>query len=475
MKIVLTTPPVHFEYPGGNYLPPMHLAYIGTSVQDMKEVQISLLDSGGLGLLEDDAVDRIIEADPDVVGLSITSCDVRRSLKLLTLLKAAKPGLTTIIGGHHPTAFDSLFLEHVPQVDLAMRGEVDHSFPELVRRLLKAESIAGAPGLSYRAGGRVVRGIPQVIRDLDSVKFPDRSLLDREKYFLNVLGIDLGAKQAIPITAIITSRGCPHHCTFCSKLTPQHYKYRPRSPENIISEIGLLSTEGYEAVVFTDENVTYDVKRLERMCHLLIDNKLNNMHFMFQGTLHNLSQPILNLMRQAGFDAAIVGVESGSDAQLKRFRKAASSSEIADGVRRARKARMFVHGSFIYGGPGETPEDRRATRDFLKKARPNSCTIYELSVYPGSIIWRKLNGTASPKTLEDTRNRVISSLPGQIDRATIDKEIKSFWKAFARVCFHWKSLANLAALARYNPSIRRILLRYPKVLLQFLSGRQRYR
>ncbi|MCP4575710.1 MAG: B12-binding domain-containing radical SAM protein [Deltaproteobacteria bacterium] len=331
MKLALTSPPAMVNGSKGKYIPPMHLAYIGTSVQNMKDVQVTLIDSGGEGLVIDETVDKILEADPDLIGLSVTSCDVRRSLQLLVLLKAAKPSITIILEGHHPTAFDWLFLEHVPQVDMIMRGEVDLSFPELVRRILKAEPIAGAPGLSYRANGQVIRGVPQVVQDLDAIKFPDRTLFDGRNYFLDVLGVEIDQTQLMSTTAIFTSRGCHHMCTFCSKLTSQHSKIRGRSPENIVKEILQLNTEGYELVIFADENFTYDVNRVKRICELLLNHDLK-MRFVFQGTLHHLSQSMLNLMQRAGFDGVIVGMESGSDAVLKRYKKSVSSRAIAAGI-----------------------------------------------------------------------------------------------------------------------------------------------
>ena len=478
MRVVLATPPRSPQRNTGNYLPPMHLAYIGASVREMEEVQVVLVDAGGEGLLVDDAADRILEADPDLIGLSVTSCDIRRSLQLLVLVKAARPDVTTVLGGQHPTSFDRLFLEHVPQVDMVMRGEVDLSFPELLRRLADNESIADVPGLSYRADGKIIRGRPQVVWDLDAVEFPDRSLYDEKNYFLNVLGIDLGQTQLLRATPIITSRGCPHQCTFCSKLTPRHHKYRARSPENILQEILQLNRENYELIVFTDENFTFDVGRLKRICQLLVRQNLN-MRFIFQGTVHNLSQPTLRLMRSAGFVMAIVGIESGSDSQLKRYRKAASSGAIAAGIGRAKEAGLLVHGSFIYGGPGETAGDRAATRRFIRNVRLHSCTMYELSLYPGTEIWDNLCGNSPPKTLEDTRNRTITSIPHQIDGEAIVVEIKRFWRAFAASWFHYSRLLDLMLLAN-NPLFRLVqnkrgVFSMLWAFLQLLGGRQRYR
>lgn len=231
-------------------------------------------------------------------------------------------------------------------------------------------------------------------------------------------------------------------------------------------------------VVFLDENFTHDVNRVKRICELLLEHNLK-MRFIFQGTLHNLSQSTLDLMHRAGFDGAIAGVESGSDAILKRYKKSASSSAIAAGIKRAKKAHMFVHGSFIYGSPGETPEDREATRRFLKEARPHTCTVYELSLYPNTEIWRNVFGNSPPRTLEDTRNRIISSVPGQTDQSLIDRRMAGFWRAFGASWFHWRRFEDVMSLGLHNPlarwAMRNAIVRLLRAFLQLARGRQRSR
>jgi len=240
-------------------------------------------------------------------------------------------------------------------------------------------------------------------------------------------------------------------------------------------ELWDLYANGYEFVAFIDENFTRDIKRVTEICESIIAQSLH-MRFMFQGTLHNLNQPVLNLMHQAGFDIAAVGVESGSDLQLKRYRKAATRAAIASGVERAKQAQMLVHGSFIAGGPGETEVDAEATRQFVRDVRPHSCTIYELAVYPGTTLWEDRFGSAAARTVNDTRCRMVHTVPGFPDRKSIDNQLKKFWRAYALSWLSWKRIGEIIRLWDKNPTFRLMLSKgfrgLAKVFLQLVQGGQ---
>ena len=285
----------------------------------------------------------------------------------------------------------------------------------------------------------------------------NRGALEFEGYWQNFAG---GLLPEFPrLGAIVSSRGCPHLCTFCSKLTPGSRKYRMRSAENVFREVLELVEDGYETIFFTDENFTHDGNRIRKICEMILAHNLN-VRFLFEGTLHNLSQSVLDLMHRAGFDACIVGVESGSDAQLKRYKKAGHSRAIAAGIKRAKKAHMFVHGFFMCGAPGETAADCKATNEFVRNVRPHSCGMAELLVFPGSTLWDDLVGPISTVgTIEDSRCRNIYTIAGQLSKDLIDARIRDFFKAFARSWLTWRRIPEVVDLLRFNPTIRSIVIK----------------
>jgi anaerobic magnesium-protoporphyrin IX monomethyl ester cyclase len=451
MNIVLATSPSEEDKHGVRSMAPLSLGYLAACVKKLPEVTVRIVDAYGEGLTVNQAYDRVMALSPDLVGVSSTSFCFPSGIRLISRLKSARSDMVTVMGGYHPTMFDRQFLNDVPELDLVLRGEADESFPELCRRLLRSESLAGLPGLSYRANGGVVRGVPQQIEDLDSIPFPARELFTYDGYFHQFGGF---AIPEVPSTAnVASSRGCPYHCTFCPKLFPQ-WHYRMRSAENVFAEILELHRAGFQIAFFQDENFSYDIPRVEKICHLILEHNLK-MRFAFQGTIHHLPESVFQLMHRAGFDALFVGVESGSDAQLRRYGKPATSKSLAEGIRRAKRAHMLVVGFFVYGGPGETDQDFEATEKFIQEIRPHVCGGSALSVQPQAILWDKLIGDAEPRSLEDTHPRQMYTIPGQLDNEVIRRRRRGLRQAFNKSWRHWRRVIDVLDLLKFNLSARR--------------------
>lgn len=468
MNIVLGTSPVMGSLDSVGFVPPLGLMYLAGNVRSLPGVNVRIVDGLSEGLTLEQATDKVVDLSPDIFGLTVWSTTIGRGLKLLRAVKAALPETLTILGGPHATLFDGLLLREVSELDMLFRGEGEHGFRELCQRLAAGQDIAGIPGLSFRSNGRVVRGEPQTIDDLDSLPLPARDVLKYDGYFTNWGGWHIPdfAKSA----TLLTSRGCPYHCTFCARLTPELGKWRPRSTENVFEELRQLSEEGCRTVYVVDENFTVDIARLRQLCEMLLKNNLG-LEFLFEGALHHIDDSTLKLMHKAGFRAVIVGVESGSDAQLKRFNKPARSEEMAAGIRRAKKAHMIVGGFFIVGGPGETDEDAEASLKFLREVRPHVADNTILHVYPGSPLWRKLNSSNEPATLEAAQSRMGYEYPGQVPKETVDRRVKDFRETFGKTWLDWRRIFEVFDLVLHNPTVRSILkvaLRRPGILLQMV-------
>jgi len=450
--------------------PPLGLIYVATAAQKKLGDKIKIVDAFSEGLYAEEAAARVLAHHPDIFGLSVMSTSINRGLKLLKLVKQARPTVTTILGGQHATLFDRLLLREVPEVDLVLRGEGEESFPELCRHL-ESPSLADVPGLSYRNRGEIIQGQPQVIRDLDSLPFPDRNICDFQGYYTGWGYWQIPA--AGQITSMLSSRGCPGHCTFCTRLPPELSRWRPRSPENVLQELRLLSRQGYDLAIFMDENLTVSASRIDHLCRLIIQDKLQ-MRFAFEGFLEHLPDSTLELMRQAGFDLAFVGVESGSDPQRRRYRKPSSAHAVAQGIRRARQHHFLVHAFLLIGGPGETRADLENTRNFLAEAQPHFININAIKVHPGTQLWHELVGLGEPATLKDADSRQIFDFPGQTDQATLDQQAREIYQFFLRRQFRWGTLLEFLRLLRYNSLVRVMIwsaLKKISVLLQLLKLR----
>jgi anaerobic magnesium-protoporphyrin IX monomethyl ester cyclase len=471
MKVVLATPPSEGDTWGIGSFPTLGLLYLAGSVRDLPDVQVTVVDPYAEGLDSVQAARRILSYSPDMFGVTVNSQNIRRAWRLISRIKAERPDVLTIFGGHHATLFDRLVLREISELDLILRGEAEESFRELCRRLLRSEDIASVPGLSYRSGGEPVSGTPQMIEDMDSVPFPDRDTLEYRGYFTRYAGFRL---PKVPMAAtMITSRGCPYACTFCSKTPPMSNRWRPRSARNVLKELLQLSEEGYQLVLFVDENFTRNIARVDELSRLILEHRLQEkMRLGFQGSLHDVPQETLDVLHEAGFDFVFVGVESGSEAQLSRYRKPVDRNGLAEGVRRAKKAHMVVVTSFITGAPGETEEDLRASREFVLQVRPHAADSGPLIIDPGTPLWEEMMGPGEPKTLDDSLSRPIYEFSDQPEKQTIDERIVEFRRAFSKSWLHWRRGFDFYDLLRYNPSVRYVLKMFvkdPAVLLQFFK------
>jgi anaerobic magnesium-protoporphyrin IX monomethyl ester cyclase len=183
MKIVLATPPANGSKCGAGMPPPLGLIYVATAAQKTLGEKIIIVDGYSEGLYAEEAAARVLAHHPDIFGLSVLSTNINRGLKLLKMVKEAQPTVTTVLGGQHATLFDRLLLGEIPEADLVLRGDGEESFPNLCQTLQRNQSLTGLPGLSYRERGKIIQGQPQVIKDLDSLPFPDRTIPDYQGYY----------------------------------------------------------------------------------------------------------------------------------------------------------------------------------------------------------------------------------------------------------------------------------------------------
>jgi anaerobic magnesium-protoporphyrin IX monomethyl ester cyclase len=472
MKIVLATPPADGSKCGLGMPPPLGLIYVATTAQQTLRDKIIIVDAYSEGLHAEEAAARVLAHQPDIFGLSVMSSNINRGLKLLKMVKQARPTVTTVLGGQHATLFDRLILREVPEADLVLRGEGEESFPKLCQTLQGNLTLTGLPGLSYRKRGKIIHGQPQVIQDLDALPFLDRTIPDYQGYYAQWGYWQTGI--GVPVTSILSSRVCPGHCTFCTRIPTELSRWRPRSPENVVRELHQLSREGYQMAVFTDENLTVSTSRMDHLCHLIIRENLR-MRFAFEGFVEHLPDSTMGLMRQAGFDLFFMGVETGSDPQRRRYHKPGSAYAVAQGIQRAKKHHFLVYNWLMIGGPGETRADLDNTKDFLREARPHLINIGNLRVHPGSQLWNDLVGPGEPATLKEADSREISDFPGQADQITLAKQAKEIYGYYLIKYFLRRyALLDLLRLIKHNPLVRRFLkhsLKCFSLILQLLKTR----
>jgi len=215
---------------------------------------------------------------------------------------------------------------------------------------------------------------------------PARDLVDLFRYRLP-LHIEKGKKSA----SVITSRGCPAKCVFCSSKVTMGHQFRPHSSEYVIKEIEhLISRYNVKHIQFVDDTFTISSERIKKICEEIIRRKIDLEWHCF-ARVETVSEELLLLMKQAGCSTILFGIESGDESVLKNIKKGINLKKAEEVHRICRKIGINVLSSFIFGNPGETRETANKTITFALNLKPTFALFYRLVPYPGSQAYEQYN------------------------------------------------------------------------------------
>lgn len=334
----------------------------------------------------------------DVVGVTATTPLIYEAWQ--AALTAKERGAVTILGGTHPTLMPEESLAQ-PQVDMIVRGEGEDTILEIAALLnrvpgqtdgdgqLRFSKIPweGVAGITFRSvEGEVVHTANRPLRrDLDSLPFPAHQIVDISKY-TNMQPLTDGLDPDARAYTIITSRGCPYNCIYCSKAITGR-SWRPRTPENVLAEWRWLVRDlGATEIGVTDDSMTTDLNRAKEICRMLIDERLNTVPWI---TVHGIRAgdtdlELLELMKEAGCKRVGFGVESGNQRILDSIKKKQTIAEVRTAFANARKARLQTMGFFIFGLPGETEQTMEDTINLALELEPDLANFMIAAPYPGT-------------------------------------------------------------------------------------------
>lgn len=408
MRVLLIQPPYDLDDDDERQaMPPLGLAYVAAVLErDGHEVRILDCVAEGFrrlvalpegrrrhGLDGDDLVRTVRDFDPRVVGVScLFSSQSPAAHHVCRLVKSADPDLVTVMGGAHPSVVPEEVLADA-NVDLAAIGEGEMTMLRLVRALETSRyPPADVPGLAYRRNGQVViNAPPEFLQDLDTLPLPARNLLPMERYFKYRSPHGSVVKRH-PCTNIITSRGCPAKCSFCSIHTVWGRRFRYHSAERVLHELEtLIADYRVREVQFEDDNLTLHKPRMTEICRGMIDRRLDLLWTTPNGAaIWALDEPLIELMRQAGCYHITLAVESGSQEVLKKIiNKPLDLERVHPIVRACRRVGMGISAFFVVGFPGETKEDVEKTFEFGLNMGADAVHFFTATPYPGTGLFRQ--------------------------------------------------------------------------------------
>lgn len=369
-------------------LPPLGLAYIASYLR-ANGIEIQVLDFAALRSNNELEKELISKSKADLVAMAATTNTIMEAYHLAKITKQVLPNAKVAVGGPHPTMEPVRTLQECKEIDYCIISEAEETMLELIRALENEKSPDTILGLSYRndENNNEIKVNPArpLIQDLDSLPFPARDLLPLKKYWTP------GVRR-YPFATIMTSRGCPYSCTFCSNFKTQGKQFRFRSPENVLAEIDeLVNKYGVKEINIIDDNFTFLPKRVKEICDLLIERKYDLELKTGNGIRSDrVSLPMLKHMKKAGFYLVAFGIESGNPEILKKMRKGETKEQLRNSVRLAKQAGLITEGFFMFGNEGEGRKEMLDTIEFAKELDLNIAQFQVYTPVPGSPYYEKI-------------------------------------------------------------------------------------
>ena len=391
MKVLVSTPPGKTS----ELWPPLGLLYLASSLRERGRTDVKVLDAFCHNLSGEELARRVVQEKPDVFGINCSTHTFLDAIDAVRKIHEGAPDTTLVMGGYHSTFAAEKILRDYPFVDYVIKGEAERAFPDLLDRLEAGKRPADVEGITYLEEGRLVERPLAVIQDLDALPFPDRALLGDLDYgyFHQNIRLTFGK-----FTTIVSSRGCPFACTYCSCAAFSRRRWRARSATNVVDELEGLYDRGYENVVFVDDNFTLKKSRVAEICEQIRERKIR-MRFYCEGRVDNAPYELLRTMKKSGFEVIYFGVESPTPHVLDYYKKGITPVDAQNAVANAKRAGMLVVTSFIIGAPVESRGDIQHTIDFIRALRPHAVQVNILDCLVGTPIWDGLvrDGTVGPE------------------------------------------------------------------------------
>jgi len=399
VKILFVVPPSISNGPNTKYqlaflnftAPPLGLGYIAAVLEQNGFTRIRIIDCPVLRITPDDLRRIIKRFSPDFVGIQTLTPNFFNALNAAKIAK--EEGVPIVaLGGYHPTAMpDECLVLGKGNVDVVFRGEAEYSTLEFIQKMDDGKDWKTVKGISFMdKNGQVIHN-PDApfIKNLDSLPLPARHLLPMDKY--RIFG------SSFPATSVITSRGCPYSCDFCSVSAFYKSKWRPRSPEKIAEEIRFLrEVMDLKATAFVDDLFFISKKRVIKLVKEL--KKIKDIYWGATTRADAGELSLLTAMRKSGCRLVFIGVESGSQQILDNINKQTSLTQIERYFANAKKAHMDTLASVSFGFPGETRKTIINTVEWIINKLDPSLALFTLATpYPGTEFYRRMSSLGKIK------------------------------------------------------------------------------
>ncbi len=398
MKVFFINPPFKSEYgkfsreqrspaitKSGCFYYPLWLIYAAARVE-RDGYDVKFIDAPAKQVSREECL-AIVEKQGEDTKLFIvdaTTPSIYEDAAFASELKKRYPEAVVIMVGTHVSTLPEETLGLHKNIDAVARKEYDLTVSSIANALRDGKDWREVKGITYRDADGIIKKNEDMpyITDMDDVPMAAKFIkehLDVKDYFISI--------ATYPEIQIFTGRGCPFHCYFCLYPQTMHgHTYRFRSPENVVAEFEYIAENFPEVkeVVIEDDTFTADKQRVQDICKLLIEKKLNKRLRWMANSRVTLDYETMVWMKKAGCRLLLPGFESGNQAILNNIRKGTKVEQFKPFVDNVRKAGMQVHGCFIFGNKGETRETMKETLDVALTLKLDTAQFYPLMPFPGT-------------------------------------------------------------------------------------------
>lgn len=354
-------------------LPPHELLQLATCAREWNNAQIRFLDAIAEARTEQYVFAVINEFAPDVLVALAGVESIGDDVACMDRIKAAFPALPLITFGYYPTTFPEEILRK-SRVDFILRGEPEEALSAYLFAKIHNEPFHAIPALAgRRPDGAIFANPEQRIEDLDRLPFPDYALVDVRRYAEALLGGPCGA--------ILSARGCPFQCSYCTTTFSRRLVLR--SPEKVVEEMELLVDRGAKIVRFLDDTFTVNKHRVIDICKLILERNLT-VQWACLSRVDTLDREMLSWMKRAGCTRILVGVEHYSKKVLDYLKKRLDPKTINPQLQLIRDAGIESVGFILLGSPVETEEDFQDTYRGIMDSPLDFIGVNILTPYAGT-------------------------------------------------------------------------------------------
>ena len=463
MKLVLINPPTSFDQLYGDwnlsaldtYCPPLGLLYIAGYVREDGH-EINVVDVPALKWSLQDTIDYVLSLTPDLVGLSAMTINILNANAIAEGLKRNGLTATVVIGGPHFTAASIDTLQRFPSIDYGVVGEGEITFLELIQKISNDIDVKDIQGLAWRQddGSIIVNSPRQMIHDLNILPLPAWDLLPN---FPNAYPHNVLETKRLPAASIITSRGCPHKCTFCDRAVFGSV-VRHHSAEYTLEMIRQLKDNyGIKDLMILDDNFLLDKKKLFHICDKIIEENMD-LKWYCLSHIKFMTEDRLRKIKEAGCWIMEVGIESGCERILRLLRRTTPKLQIADAIKTAKRIGIKIKGNFIFGLPTETKESLEETIQFATSIDISLFQQSFLTIWPGCELSENADQYGhAERDWEKLTYFKISFIPNDL---TAEDLLKASKKAFCRFYLRPRIIMETLSMVRNFRAFKSAILAF---------------